>query len=113
MAQKIKHIYFTNRKEYYRRKKISQSLKLYYRTKKIYFVNFEIEYTNGYVQGSLSSPTKIDLEEAKEIIKKRIKKEFPKWKPIEFYEAEDFGVQRTKQLKLFREEVLVLNVEIK
>lgn len=35
MAQKVRSLYFTNRKEYYRRKKISNSLKAYYSNQRI------------------------------------------------------------------------------
>lgn len=120
-AMKTKSLYFSNRKEYYRRKKISEGLKRYYESKKyeefkkrnkkrlerkkevLYFVNFKIKNTMGYVRGYLASNHKLDFKEAVEIIKRNCKKGY---EPISFEEAEEETNEKQKQTELiiFREE---------
>ncbi len=122
-----RHIYFTNRREYYRRKHISQSLKIYWSkvksgeikrkiTKKkpkiikekiIYFVNFRIKEI-GYninsgtgVYGSLISPYYIPVEQAKTLIKNALPAGFT---PTGFYEAQDKGEQKNIEIIMYRDE---------
>jgi len=62
-----KNIYFTNRKEYYRRQRISESLKIYYAERKLtekISLKFKKEYKKA-------KPTKIKIP----IFKKRIRKQ--------------------------------------
>jgi hypothetical protein len=115
----IKHIYFLNRKEYYRRKHISEGLKRYWREKKsreriieeqfkeeiIYFINFNFaENRNGNEQsgifGSLSSPNKISLHDAKIIIKNALPFGYT---PFNFYEAQEKGSQSETKLIIYRD----------
>lgn len=106
-------LYFVNRKEYYRRIKISQGLKKYYATKKVkptkhtvYFINFDIKYTNHYINGSLSSPKKIPLEDAKKIIKGNVPGGYI---PQNFYEAEEQSDQTKTIFILMRNEDEIIN----
>ena len=108
-----RNLYFSDRKEYYRRYRISKSLEKTYRKKrresKIYFYNFEIAGTRGYVVGSLSTPTRLNLEEAKKIIKNTLPTAY---KPVNLYEAVENGIQKVNTLILLREDNEVLNVNV-
>ena len=102
-------LYFSDRKEYYRRKRISASLKERARRlkeEKIFFVNFVIEDSNGYVQGSLSSSKIIELSTAKEIIRANLPTNYI---PIEFYTAEESGHQEETLLIVLREDEEIIN----
>lgn len=110
----VRSLYFSNRKEYYRRKNISIGLKKYWEDvreggrirgkPKTYFINFEIAESRGYVVGSLSSPKKIGLATAKIIIKNTLPNDYT---PVNFYEAEENTKQKDTILVLMREDDLI------
>ena len=84
---------------------LSQELKEYHRTgltksereliavsKKTYYINFELADTvdkTTKVMGSLSSPEEYSLEEGKKLILEIMKSEFPNYKFVNFYKAEE------------------------
>jgi hypothetical protein len=121
--RKNSHIYFTNRKEYYRRKKISASLRRYHKNKRIleaepeepvlknYFVNFEISGTNGYVKGYIISMEFVSITEARLILKRQLPKGYD---PINFQLAEEEtnNPEDERLMVILRddEEVIVRNV---
>lgn len=67
----------------------------------VYYVNFEIEGTRGYVVGSLTSNKKYDFEVAKNKIRTLLPRGY---KPVGFYEAEEEGEEQVPTLTLIRNE---------
>jgi len=108
---RTRSLYFENRAEYYRLKEAGLDFKIQvettFRHYKTYFINFEIADTRGYVVGSLSSPKRIKLVDAKKIIKANIPIDYI---PVNFYDAVENERQDQTKLVLMREDDEILEV---
>lgn len=116
-----RHLYFTDRAEYYRRKDSGRSFDIQttedgdffdqfadaIEEKKTYFVNFEISEARGYVVGSLSSPKKIPMLEARKIIRVNCPAGYT---PINFYDAETNTRQEKTIFVIMREDTTIIEV---
>lgn len=117
-----KSLYFTNRKEYWRRQKISLRLNVYCAEKKLnlkyqfetlYFINFELLDTannsdESKVWGSLSSPHFISLHDGKLLIKNILP---TNWNLTNFYTADEKNLinQLKTILIIMREHKEIIN----
>lgn len=99
------------------KKYLSEKLKTFYQTKKriaklqkkIYYINFDIAGSRGYVRGSLSSSKKIDLPTGKKIINSTLPWNY---RAVDFYEAEETGEQKETRFTLLREDEVIINQNV-
>lgn len=104
-------LYFSDRKEYYRRRgtTVSEVRKEIKEEKIIYFINFDFgvgDFGGSSIYGSLSSPIKISLEAGISIIKANVPHG---WMPVNFYEAEEEGIQKETLLIIMRDDEDIIN----
>jgi len=106
---KEKHIYFSDRKEYYRLKKAGLNFNIRIPIYKTFYINFEIMESKGYIVGSLSSFKYIPLSEAKKIIKINCPAGYT---PINFYEAVEYEQQKETIFVVMREGINIIEVKL-